>query len=39
MKVMVIKIKPYQLKNLNKTRPYLKDIISDLQKSDIWKSN
>ena len=32
---MVIKIKHYQLKN--KIRPYLKDIINNLKKSDIWK--
>ena len=38
MKVTVIKIKHYQLKNLLiKIRPYLKDIINNLKKSDTWK--
>ena len=38
MKVMVIEIKHYQLKNiLIKLGPYLKDIINDLKKSDTWK--
>ena len=32
---MVIDIIDYQLKN--KSRPYLKDIINDLNKSDTWK--
>ena len=33
MKVMVIEIKHYQFK----IRPYLKDIINDLKKSNTWK--
>ena len=38
MKVTVIEIKHYQLKNLLiKIRPYLKDIINNLKKSDTWK--
>ena len=32
MKVTVI-----QLKHLNKIRPYLKDIMNNLKKSDTWK--
>ena len=36
MKVTVIEIKHYQLKGINKIRPYLKDIINDLNKSDTW---
>ena len=35
MKVTTIKIKHYQLKN--KIRPYLKDVINNLKKSDTWK--
>ena len=34
-KVTVIKIK--NLQYLNKIRPYLKDIINKLKKSDSWK--
>ena len=38
MKVMVIQIKRYPLKNiLIKIRQYLKDIINNLRKSDTWK--
>ena len=38
MKVTVIDLKHYQLrKYLNKIRPYLKDIIDDLKKTDTWK--
>ena len=33
MEVMVIEIKHYQFK----IRPYLKDIINDLKKSNTWK--
>ena len=42
-KVMVIEIKPYQLKYLIKLKylsrigPYLKDIINDLKIFDAWK--
>ena len=37
-KVMVIKMKHYQLKNiLIKISPYLKDIIYNLKKSGTWK--
>ena len=32
MKIMVIEIK-----NLNKIKPYLRDIIIDLQESDTWQ--
>ena len=35
MKVMVIEIKHFQSKN--KIRPLLKDMINNLEKSDIWK--
>ena len=37
MKVMVIEIKHYQLKNILKI-PYFKDIINDLRKSDTQKT-
>ena len=38
VKVKVIKIMHYQLKNiLIKIKPYLKDIINNLKKSDPWK--
>ena len=39
MKVTVIEIKHYQLKNiLDQVRPYLKkNIINNLEKSDTWK--
>ena len=33
MKLMVIEIKHYK----SKVRPYLKDKINDLKKSDTWK--
>ena len=38
MKVTVIEIKLSVVEYLNKTRPYLKDIINDLKKSDTWKN-
>ena len=40
MKVTLIKIKHYHLKNytkLNRIKPNLKDIIDNLEKSDTWK--
>ena len=37
MKATVIEIKHYQLKDLNKARPYLKDIINNDKTSDTWK--
>ena len=37
MKVTVIEISHYQLRNLNKIRPYFKDILNNLKKSDTWK--
>ena len=38
MKVKVAEIKCYQLKNIFiKLRPYLKNIINNLKKSDTWK--
>ena len=33
----MIKIKTYQWKKINEVKPYLKDIITDLQKSGTWK--
>ena len=36
---MVIEIKHSIEEYLNKIRSYLKDIMNDLKKSDIWKSN
>ena len=35
MKVMVIALSVEEY--LNKTRPYLKDIINNLEKTDTWK--
>ena len=38
MKLTVIEIETYQLKEyLDKIKPYLSDIIIDLQNSDTWK--
>ena len=37
MKAMVIEIKHYQLKDLNKARPYLIGIINNRKTSDTWK--
>ena len=37
MKAMVIEIKHYQLKDLNKARQYLKGIINNRKTSDTWK--
>ena len=37
MKATVIEIKHYQLKDLNKARPYLKDIINNDKTSDTRK--
>ena len=36
MKVTMIEVKPYLLKN-NKIRPYFKDTIKSLSKYDTWK--
>ena len=36
MKITVIEIKHYELKNM--IRPYLKDIMNNLKKSDTWKT-
>ena len=38
MKVMVIEIKHHLKNKINKIKPYLKDMIHDLKKSDTWKS-
>ena len=38
MKVTVIEIKHHLKNKINKIKPYLKDIIHDLKKSDTWKS-
>ena len=38
IKVMVIKIRVLSVEeNLDKIRPYLRDIINDLKQSDTWK--
>ena len=38
MKITVIEIKTISVEEyLNKIRPYLKDIINNLKKSDTWK--
>ena len=38
MKVTVIEIKHHLKNKINKIKPYLKDMIHDLKKSDTWKS-
>ena len=38
MRVVVIEIKTLSLDEyLSKTKPYLRNVITDLQESDIWK--
>ena len=37
MKMMEIKIKLYQLKNLDMTRQYLSDIVNDHKTEGEWK--